>query len=423
VLIIALLSGCQTAPIPDDSAIHYVAVKEPLNRVNIVDHSGLSETITNPERLKELAQRQYLQSQPYRKVIRVYARNKEGTVHSIITTYYSNGQIQQYLECINGRARGLYQEWHENGQPKLLAHLLSGQADIDEKAFLTWSFDGVSQAWDDQGALSATFTYKQGALNGPAETFYSSGEKETVSTYDNGMKEGLEMTYAKNGQVLEQVTFHKGMRHGPATGYYENGAENWTEEYLNDHLTNAAYFAPDHVMLSSVQQGEGLRSVFDENRLTGQEEIHHGQPEGTTTIFDSAGGIERVYGVKNGKKNGVEIRYVAGTTTPKISIEWRDGIIHGTVKTWYPSGVLESQRELCQNAKQGVSMAWYPDGSLMLVEEYDNDKLIKGRYHRKGENIPASTIDNGKGLAMLFDASGDIIEKVTYVDGKPQIDE
>lgn len=416
-----LITGCQPPPPVQDSSLQTISIKEPLNRVNIVDHSGLSETITSPERLKEFAQRNFLDPQPYQKVARVYTRDKEGTAHSIITSYYENGQIRQYLECTNGRACGLYQEWHGNGQKKLLTRVLAGQADIDDKAFGTWSFEGTCTAWDDQGAMSAVFTYQHGALNGPSTTFYPTGEKETATPYEEGYKEGAQTTFDRSGGIVRETTFHRGMRHGPAFGRHPNGSNSWSEEYVDDHLIRATYLSPSGEELSSVTGGEGLRSVFDEDLLVSQEEVHGGIPEGWTTHFDTTGCIELKYQVRNGKKHGTEIRYFPGTSNTKLSIEWRDGIIHGTVKTWYANGTLESQREMSQNLKQGMATAWYPNGSLMLVEEYAEDKLIRGQYHQKGDSVPTSTIEHGNGMATLFDPSGTIIEKVTYCDGKPQV--
>jgi antitoxin component YwqK of YwqJK toxin-antitoxin module len=401
-----------------------ITIKEPLSRVNIIDHSELSETITNAERLKELAQRNFLSPQPYRKVMRTYAHDKEGSSRSIITSYYESGQVRQYLECLNGRACGLYQEWHSNGQTKLLSRILAGQADIDEKAFPTWSFDGLCKAFDDQGALSATFTYEHGVLNGPSKTYYPTGELERVTQYDNGVKEGDEITYTKAGAVLQLISYHNDLRHGPSFGHYTDGAEAWKEEFQEDHLVSAAYLSPCGEIISSVANSEGIRSSFEDGHLISQEEIHKGHPEGWTTLFEYDGTVERKYEVKNGKKQGAEIRYYIENKTPtiRLQLEWREGILHGTVKTWYPNGTLESQREICQNMKQGPSMAWYPDGSVMLVEEYNEDKLVRGRYHCKGETAPVSCVENGNGIATLFDTSGSVIEKIRYTEGKPQVE-
>ena len=421
VLIVLLTAGCQPPPPAQDPSVQLVSTKEPLLRVNIVDHSNLSETITSAERLKELAKRNYLDPQPYQKVGRVFARDKEGSTRSIITTYYENGQVQQYLECVNGRACGVYQEWHSNGQKRLFAHVVAGQADIDEKSMTTWAFDGGCTAWDEQGAITATFTYKQGALSGPTTTFYSTGEKASITPYASGVKEGVRVLYSTSGDVTGELSFHKGARHGSAFGRYDNGVDNWKEEYVDDHLRQGTYWALDGTPISSVSNGEGLRSTFDDERLNSQEEVHHGVPEGWVTVFDSEGVVDRKYQVKEGKKHGTEFRYFPGTTQEKLSIEWHSGVIHGTTKTWYSNGALESQREISQNMRQGIATAWYPDGSLQLVEEYADDKLIRGSYHRKGETIPISTIEKGNGIATLFDSSGTIIEKVAYADSKPQV--
>jgi antitoxin component YwqK of YwqJK toxin-antitoxin module len=78
---------------------------------------------------------------------------------------------------------------------------------------------------------------------------------------------------------------------------------------------------------------------------------------------------------------------------------------------------------MAQNMKNGIAMSWYKDGSIMLAEEYSNDKLLRGQYTKQGENEPISVIEKGTGIATLFDSSGNQIEKIRYLEGKPQIEE
>ena len=92
------------------------------------------------------------------------------------------------------------------------------------------------------------------------------------------------------------------------------------------------------------------------------------------------------------------------------------------VKTWYEDGAVESQKEMSHNKKQGLSFAWYPDGSLMLMEEYDHDRLMKGSYFKKGDKQVTSQIENGKGVATLFDAGGHFLQKISYESGQPSLD-
>ena len=93
--------------------------------------------------------------------------------------------------------------------------------------------------------------------------------------------------------------------------------------------------------------------------------------------------------------------------------------MQGTTKTWYENGSLESQREMANNSRSGLAMAWYADGSLMLVEEYDQDKLVTGEYFRQGQKNPESTVTDGSGLATLYDPEGQLISRVTYFHGIP----
>jgi antitoxin component YwqK of YwqJK toxin-antitoxin module len=99
---------------------------------------------------------------------------------------------------------------------------------------------------------------------------------------------------------------------------------------------------------------------------------------------------------------------------------WYEGVLQGPVKTWYDNGQLESQRDMSENQREGLLTAWYRNGSLMLVEEYEEDRLLHGEYYRMGEKTAVSQIENGKGVAMLFNPEGNFARKVSYQDGKPQ---
>jgi hypothetical protein len=68
---------------------HYSpAVVDPLVAIQIQDRNGFTETISNPERLENYYSIDFLGSQPFKKVLRVY--KKDGKNHSIITTYHPN---------------------------------------------------------------------------------------------------------------------------------------------------------------------------------------------------------------------------------------------------------------------------------------------------------------------------------------------
>ena len=415
-----LLVGCNPKQaVRDPLSFKIVGIQEPLARVNIVDCNGLSETITLADRLKELSKRNFLDPQPFRKVMRIFAKDRSGITRSIITSYYNSGHIQQYLECVNGRANGLYLEWHQNGQKKIQSHVCAGVADLDEKAFSSWSFDVPCFSWDDRGTQNACFLYSHGRLHGPATTFYPSGEKQRELFYENGLQEQKETCFYKNGAPQEALSFSNDLRHGECIGFNEDGSFSWKETYEKGSLSEGVYWGREKTPLSSVSAGVGVRSLFEEGRLVEQQEIKKGVPEGWITLFSDDGSIGAKYETREGKKDGKELRFFPGTALPRLSLEWKEGVLHGTVKTWYENGQRESQRELSQNVKQGLAMAWYSDGSLMLAEEYDKDKIVRGQYLKKGEFLPSSVIEKGFGTATLFDDTGAVIEKIVYEEGSP----
>ena len=105
----------------------------------------------------------------------------------------------------------------------------------------------------------------------------------------------------------------------------------------------------------------------------------------------------------------------------KMLLTWSKGVLQGAVKTWYPSGTLESSKELVQNKKNGLLMLYYPTGQVMATEEYAEDLLIKGEYFRPDDRYPFAKVEKGCGTAVFFSPTGGILKKVFYEDGKPAI--
>ncbi len=109
--LILILTGC----------VSKTAQNSDLVTIQTLDRNGFSETVSAKERLGKYEKTDFLTSQPYQKVVRVYGKSSQGKTSSKVTTYHSNGQPWQYLEVENGRAHGKFLEWHPNGQLKIEA--------------------------------------------------------------------------------------------------------------------------------------------------------------------------------------------------------------------------------------------------------------------------------------------------------------
>ncbi len=395
-----------------------------LTSINITDRNGLTETISTEERLCEYENVDFNTSHPFQKVVRVYGRDEQGDTPAKITTYHENGQIKQYLEVVNSRAQGRYLEWHSNGALKLSSYVVGGVADITGNAQSSWLFSGKSEAFDEVGKKVAEITYEKGVLSGTSSYFYPSGALQKQIPYQNGNVEGTMISYYENGDVLEKITYKKDQKDGQAARFWETKTPAYKEKYQNDLLLEGVYYNKKEEELSRIEQGNGKRILFDLMGALESHEYKNGVTEGEVFHFNTNGEITRKYSLFNGLKHGEELIYPLTPTghaqkNPKISVQWYEGKIQGIVKTWYDNGILESQREMSNNQKQGILSAWYRDGSLMMLEEYHQDRLVKGDYFRSGDKTPVSRVREKNGIATLYDANGNFKQKIIYEEGKP----
>lgn len=401
-----------------------------------IDRNGFSETISSKDRVQRFANTDFLTSQPYQKVLRIFERDRNGKSASKVTSYHANGQIQQYLEIVEGRANGVYKEWHPNGVLKIEAHVIEGLGDVSEAAQLSWIFDGKSSVWDEQGNPEAVFHYVKGMLEGTALYYHPNGQLARSIPYVQDNAEGEMLVYDEQGRVIERVPFVEGIKQGIALGKAIDGSWSYREEYDQGLLKQASYTCRGIGTLPKVATGEGYQSIFKDGRLASIVEVHNGKVEGSVRIFNPDGSLKSLYHLQNDKKQGAEWEYYPPSrplapnrdplsipSNPKIMVFWHEDVLQGLSKTWYENGVLESEREMNQNILHGLCSAYYKDGSFMLMEEYQRGRLIKGSYFKKGDKQPVSRIEDGKGIATLFHGEGYFLKKTSYEKGMPLLHE
>lgn len=406
----------------------YVEEAPMLSSINIIDRNGLTETINTPERLEQYAFVDFLQPQSYQKVLRVYMRDSEGNIPACITSYHPNGYPEKYLEILNGRACGAYKEWYPSGIKKIDARVIEGAGDIVSGSEKSWIFDGCCQVWKESGVQEATILYEKGKLEGVSTYFHTNDQVWKIIPYHENNIEGDLEIYRCDGSLLQSTHFCKGLKEGPSKRYWTPTQLAADETYNQGLLVTGTYFDSNGEPIATVQEGNGQRAIFGKETLLELQEYRYGKIDGEIKIYDVYGRVNRIYHAKNGAKYGEEICFydapcLQKTLIPKLSVNWVDGKIQGTSKTWYDNGTLESQKEMSNNKKNGHSSAWFRDGSLMMIEEYEQSKLVRGEYYAKGEKFPISEVIDGKGTATLFDGDGNVIQKINYANKKPLIEE
>jgi antitoxin component YwqK of YwqJK toxin-antitoxin module len=402
-----------------------VCYDDKLASIHIIDRNGLQETITNVDRLEQYSQVDFLKPQSYQKVLRIYGRDKLGNIKAYVTSYHENGQPKQYLEIRNTRAMGTYREWYPNGTMRIDTNVIGGDADITPQAENSWLFDGPARYWNEKGILVANILYARGELHGVSTYYHSLGTPQKTIPYAHGMVEGMCQFYDADGTIIQVAEFSCGKLHGQTTRYWSADIPQASEEYYEGLLSKGTYWDKNGNIVSEINEGFGFRTVNNPDGKFQEEEFKKGIQEGIVKIFNKEGILTKSFHIKNGIKHGQEVEYYLNplskkSSLPKLMVHWSEGKIQGVCKTWYDNGVLESQREMSHNRKNGLSTAWYQNGSVMMIEEYEMDKLVKGEYFKPDIRRPVSKVKNGEGEVTLFSADGTLLQKIPYIHGHPE---
>jgi len=92
-----------------------------------------------------------------------------------------------------------------------------------------------------------------------------------------------------------------------------------------------------------------------------------------------------------------------------------------TVKTYYPSGNLESVLVYEKNVRQGESIFYWENGSIKEKRNYSNDKVesMISVFHQNGRVKENYFIEDGKriGPTVYYDTAGVIIDQTYFEEG------
>lgn len=381
--------------------------------VQINDRNGLTETISAKERLKRYEVEDFLSPKPYKGVVRIYKRGNGDKKISKLTSYYDNGAVKQYLEVLNARAFGRYRQWHRNGKIAVEAFVVGGPASLGDSN--GWIFDGICKAWDEDGSLLSIFNYTGGVLEGEA-LYYKDNKIRRKEIYRLGKLSGASFEYNEKGEVVFEENYLEGVLNGPSRRF-RGDREYLKEMYEDGQLIDGKYYDERFRLISKIENGSGRRVIYRDGVVERKVEYRNGIIDGEVEVFLD-GRVVRKYHIKDGEKSGVEIEYFPNGNK-KLSINWEGGVLQGFVRTYYEDSTMQSQKEISQNRKNGISSCWYRSGELMFVEEYRDDELISGSYFKKGEKEPESKVVNGNGEATIYDERGNFLKRVKYVGGVP----
>ena len=94
----------------------------------------------------------------------------------------------------------------------------------------------------------------------------------------------------------------------------------------------------------------------------------------------------------------------------------------GVLENYNEKGVVDARAEFKNGVMDGYSKLYYPSGKLLSEVNFKNDKeegLMKA-YYENGKLQGEATYKNGQldGVAKLYDENGKVVEEATFKNGK-----
>lgn len=391
--------------------------KENLVYLQLVDRNGYVKTVDDKKELQNYQKSSANRISSHQKIVKQYDFDKRGCV----LLYHDNGVLAERIQTKDSRAFGEYVKYSKDGVILVKSTVMEGTGDLTDKAKKTWVFDQKSDVYDEEGNVVCEILYKNGRREGTTTHYYSDGEVQRTIPFVNGKVHGEEKAFDKDQKIIQSFMYTDGVLDGKAFSKGNKSTGDFSEEYREGKIIDGQYYDIQGNLIAKIEGGEGERPFYEHGHLVSKKQYQHGQVCGLVTIFAKNGTVASTYEERDGLKNGEEVIFYyhqkGMQSVKRLLISWKDGVIHGKVISWYPNGALESEKEMCDHKKEGSQMCWYLDSSLMMVEQYQNDRVVSGKYYRKGDSVPISRVIDGSGKAHIYDKDGILLRKVSYYNG------
>ena len=383
-----------------------------LNCLQITHRDGLQETISDDKILQRYDSTDFTKPQNYAQV--VAHKTHRGQRGSCIMTYHDNGSLAYLLETKNGRANGKFYQYHDNGALYIQSTVSEGKGDLSEDARKSYVFEGPVKIFDEEQRLRCQMQYLHGRLEGDYSKYWPNGVIKAKIPYQKGSRHNDALFYDAQGKLEGKLSYLYGKKHG--VGYKTNLYE---ETYEHGLLITGSYKNTYHV-----KNGQGIKAYFKNQILTKTVQIQEGKENGIHTIYSKKGHVINVFTMHDGKKEDIEYCYFDNADKHlEMQIPWLHDEIQGIVKTYYPNQKQETQTEMVKNIKNGLSITYYENSALMMMETYKKGKLTEGKYYPINASIATSIIENGTGIATIYTKKGEILRTIRYKDFVIQVED
>ena len=278
---------------------------------------------------------------------RIESHYKNGKQEGPFEEYHLNGNLKMMGHYKNGQRIGIWTDYYDNGQ---LQNEGNYQNDQKEGLWKRYIFGAPGNTGPVTTVLEKN--YKDGQLEGFSRQYYK-GNLSWETIYKNGKREGLSVWYDDiNGQVRSEENYRDDQMEGLSKWYHENGQLQREGNYQNG-------------------QRIGIwRDYHDNGQLESEGNYKDGQKEGWWREYHENGQLESEVKYIDGKKEGLwRVYHSNGHSQSKG--QYKNGHATGLWRYYYDNGNLEMKGNYKNSQKDGLWKHYGYDGSMFAEETYE----------------------------------------------------
>lgn len=174
------------------------------------------------------------------------------------STCYSNGNLEESLNIVNGYRDGIDTSYFKNGCRQSIQSFKLGKLNGKSTVFYESGrkereinhvnniINGVYISFEDNERNDTIefHTYKNNLMDGPQKYYYEGSKLGKLVHYKAGLLDGPHITYTDSGKVEMKLNYKQGKKDGKWFYYYESGKEAHIENWSNG-LKNGEFKTTD----------------------------------------------------------------------------------------------------------------------------------------------------------------------------------
>lgn len=240
-----------------------------------------------------------------------------------------------------------------------------------------WVNDGQWKLFDQQGAMIASGSYRNGAMDGKWSRLHTAGSGgifdnlpfiefegpyASHANFESGKLSGTWIIQDRQGQKIFEMPYKNGRRNGVAVWHLPRGKIYRRMEFKND--------VPVGNLVEYDNQGKILRKEIYKDGMKIVNNVSYYRPSGQKRQESI---VRRGRLELQGEDDWWEAR-------PAPMIVTGQDVSHGPIRSWYENGQTKMVGNLVQGLRVGQFIWWHQNGTKQLMGQYDRSGNKTGTW-------------------------------------------